>query len=109
MDRDARSFSRGLIVALAFLLLVGCGEKDRSSTQSGGPQSAAGKDDAERPPAPTAVRPDGHLAAGELAGLSEKDLAKRAEEAPSVPRDDVPADLILLFTNNLDGEIEPCG
>ena len=75
-------------VFLALVLLVGlvaCGV-GQSSTETG---------------------PDGASTA--VAALAEAASPEKAEESGDAPSSEVLPSLTIVYTNNIDGEIEPCG
>ncbi len=99
------------LFALTFVVLaIGCGSTETTSSQAPSSKATAtvatsasgafGDATADAKPAPVANKADAR--ADVEKGASAIDPLKKtlAEE---------PGDLVVVFTNNVDGEIEPCG
>ena len=92
------------------LLVIGCGSTEPTSSRSSSseasspeatlPLDSLGEADAEAKPAPVANTSDARAEVKKGASATDplkKTLAER------------PGDVVVVFTNNVDGEIEPCG
>ncbi|MCO4769080.1 MAG: hypothetical protein KDA24_03555 [Deltaproteobacteria bacterium] len=86
---------------VVLLVAVGCGSPEEPLT----PSVSTSKASAVQADTPEATRPS----TVKTLKPGDKTKTKGGNDPLAKALDDPPGDLLVVFTNNVDGEIEPCG